>query len=95
MNSRIARFAATLPVMHDTVVQHPLMDLRLERLRAARLEYRLQEEVGQQLAGIAMLLAAARHAARPEDEAARAAMDEVARLLDDAVSRCRVTAHGG
>jgi signal transduction histidine kinase len=94
MNSRIARLAATLPVMHDTVTRHPLIDLRLERLRAARLEYRLQEEVGQQLAGIAMLLAAARHAAPPEDDAAREAMDQVARLLDDAITRCRVTPHG-
>lgn len=69
--------------------------LRIERLRAARLEYRLQEEVGQELAGIALLLAAARQAAAPGDAASTRAMDEVARLLDAAISHCRVVPIGG
>lgn len=95
MNSPAARLPLTPTGLRPRPAFHPVIDLRIERLRASRLEYRLQEEVGQELAGIAMLLAAARQAAPAGDAASTRAMNEVARLLDVAISHCRVVAIGG
>ncbi len=94
MNSRVPKLFA-VPLVQGAAPRDPAIDLRIERLRIARLERRLQEDVGQQLAGISLLLAAARHAAPAEDAATHAAMDRVARLLDEAIGHCRVDVQGG
>jgi len=57
-------------------------------VRCAELEHLLQEEIGQQLTGITLLLTAARRAPAT-DSALDQALDTITNLLAGAIERCR------
>jgi exonuclease VII large subunit len=84
-------YRAETPCVAQVKLARAEAQLQAERELRSRLEYILREEVGQELAGISLLVAALRRQSRPTS-GADSALQQIAELLTASIGHCCVEA---